>query len=87
MDWLLVLGFGSALLALVAFVGNQFGKLRAESFLYDFLNFISAVGLLYFAYQTKAYPFMLTNFVWALVSGADVMKYLFKKSGPRRAER
>jgi hypothetical protein len=79
MNWLLVLGFVSALVALVAFVGNQFGKLRAESFLYDFLNFISALGLLYYAYETKAYPFMLTNTVWALVSGADVCKYIAKK--------
>lgn len=79
-----LLGILSALLALSAFVANEYGKLKAESFWYDFLNFISGVGLFMYAYHEGVIPFMLTNSVWALVSGIDVVKYLL---GGKRLKR
>ena len=74
-----ILGIGSALLALLAFVGNDYGKLSAESFWYDALNFLSAIGLLIYAADQNVIPFVLTNSVWALVSGIDVARHLLKK--------
>jgi len=74
-----IFGIACAILALIAFVGNQYGKMRAESFLYDFLNFVSAVGLFYYAYETRAYPFLITNTVWAAISGIDVVKHIVKR--------
>ena len=85
MDWLLVIGVLGAALALVAFVGNEFGWISAESFTYDLVNLISAIGLLFYAYQTNAIPFMITNAVWALVSGIDVGKYVMKKLARNQA--
>ena len=79
MGLLEILGIGSALVALVAFIGNEYEMLSAESFAYDFLNFVSGTGLFIYAYTTWSIPFMLTNGVWALVSGIDVVKYLFRK--------
>jgi hypothetical protein len=79
MSVLELFGIGCALLALIAFVGNEYKMLSADSFLYDLLNFVSALGLLYYAYATGAVPFMITNTVWALVSGIDVVKYLLKR--------
>ena len=73
-----ILGIGSALLALLAFVGNEYGFMRATSFWYDALNFLTAIGLLIYAADQNVIPFMLTNSVWALVSGIDVAKYLLK---------
>lgn len=84
MDLLLALGIICSIMALIAFVGNEFGIVSAESFLYDLLNFVSAAGLLFFAYKTNAVPFMITNSVWAIVSGIDVAKYLLKQLAPRR---
>lgn len=79
MDLLLVVGVVGALLALAAFVGNEFGWVSADSFVYDLVNFVSALMLLYYALTTRAYPFMITNSVWALVSGVDVFKYLLQR--------
>jgi hypothetical protein len=74
-----ILGIGSALLALVAFVGNEYGKMKASNFWYDALNFLSAVGLFVYAYTEWVVPFMITNSVWAFVSGMDVIRYFQKR--------
>jgi len=79
-----ILGIGSAFLALFAFVGNQYGKLKAESIWYDVLNLLSAVGLFTYAYSVGVIPFMITNSVWGLVSGMDVLKYLLKGKGLKK---
>lgn len=79
MDPIGMLGILSALLALSAFVANEYGKLSTDSFLYDFINFVSGVGLFIYAFHEGVIPFMLTNSVWALVSGIDVMKYILRR--------
>lgn len=79
MDLLIIIGVVGALLALAAFVGNELEWVSAKSFAYDLVNFVSALMLLYYAFTTRAYPFVLTNSVWALVSGIDVFKYLLKR--------
>ncbi|TSC86131.1 MAG: hypothetical protein G01um10148_637 [Parcubacteria group bacterium Gr01-1014_8] len=79
-----ILGIASALLTLSAFIANEYGKLKAESFWYDFINFVSGVGLFVYAYDQGVVPFMLTNSVWAAVSGIDVVKYLLGHKGLKK---
>lgn len=86
MDSIEILGIGSALLALFAFVGNQYHKLKDTSFTYDFINMLSGIGLFTYAYLVGALPFMITNSVWAVVSGIDVVKYLYRKGLKKRAK-
>ena len=73
------LGIISALLALLAFVLNEYGILDKDDISYDALNLVSGVGLFYYAYAIHGVPFMITNAVWALVSGIDVARYFLKK--------
>ena len=84
MDSLELLGILSAFLALAAFVSNEYGKLTNESFLYDLLNLLAGTGLVIYAFSIHAVPFIITNSVWALVSGIDVVKYLWKGKGRTR---
>lgn len=79
-----IIGICSALLTLTAFVGNEWGKLDAESFSYDLINFLAAVGLFVYAYDSGVLPFMIVNAVWGLVSGIDVAKHLLGKKGLKR---
>lgn len=79
-----ILGILSALLALSAFVANEWGGLSAENFWYDFVNLVASTGLLIYAYNAGVVPFIITNAVWALVSGIDVVKYLLKPKGLKR---
>ena len=74
-----LLGILSALLTLSAFIANEYGKLSADSIWYDTINFVSGLGLFIYAYHEGVLPFMLTNGVWALVSGIDVGRYLLHK--------
>ncbi len=74
-----ILGILSAILTLIAFIGNEYGKLTTESFIYDLLNFLAGMGLVIYAANIGALPFMITNSVWALVSGFDVVKYLWRR--------
>lgn len=76
-----LLGIGSAILALIAFVGNEYGTIKASSFWYDAMNFLGSIGLLTYAYSEGVIPFMITNSVWALVAGIYVAKYLLKGKG------
>ncbi len=82
-----LLGIFSALMTLSAFVANEWGKLSAESILYDVLNFLAAIGLFAYAYHLDAIPFMLTNAVWGIVSGIDVARYLVKGKGLKKRRR
>ena len=84
MEAIEILGILSALLALSAFIANEWGKLRAESFAYDLMNFVASAGLLIYAYSAGVVPFIITNAVWALVSGIDVAKYLLRRKGLKR---
>jgi formate hydrogenlyase subunit 3/multisubunit Na+/H+ antiporter MnhD subunit len=77
METIEIVGIVSAFLTLAAFVGNEYGKLSAESIVYDVLNFIASIGLLLYAAHLGALPFMVVNTVWALVSGFDVVKYFW----------
>ena len=81
MPLLEVLGIVSALLALVAFIGIQYHKLSDTSIVYDLLNFGSGLGLVVYAYIHETTPFLITNSVWAVVSGIDVVRFA---TGKRR---
>lgn len=65
------IGFAGSGLILFAFVMGQLHQWKDTYFIYDFLNFIGALGLVVFALQTKSWPFFLLNSVWTLVSLRD----------------
>ena len=81
MNTLELVGIGSALLALVAFISNQYHLWGSDNIWYDLFNFVSAAGLLYYAVKMHAVPFIITNTVWGVVSGIDVVRFF---SRPRR---
>ncbi len=74
-----IIGIISALLTLSAFIMNQYGILSNEDIRYDAMNMVSGIGLVFYAVSIHGIPFILTNSVWAVVSGIDVAKYFVKK--------
>ena len=79
MNGLELLGILSALLTLSAFIMNQYGYLDKDDIRYDVLNMFSGIGLVIYAISIHGVPFILTNTVWAIVSGIDVAKYFLKR--------
>lgn len=72
------IGIIGAITALSAFILNQFGILKATSFRYDLLNTVGSAFLITYAILTEAYPFIILNTVWGLVSLVDVVKAIKK---------
>lgn len=73
MDLFLVLGILGMALILLAFWMNQINKWKNDDLLYDFVNFLGSVLLIIYALPPLAYPFIILNSVWALVSLRDVI--------------
>ncbi len=59
-----ILGWLGALSILVAYGLNSLGKIEAQTFTFQFLNFFGAFGMLINAYKNKAYPSFILNIIW-----------------------
>ncbi len=79
MDTTTLIGVVGAGVILVLFLLNQLNKLKNNNFWYDFWNFIGSALLCVYAYLLDSIPFIILNFIWAVFSLRDVLKYLVKK--------
>jgi len=68
-----LIGFGGALIVLIAFVLNQIHKLNEDDTTYDVLNLVGSAMLVAYALIIRSYPFAILNLVWAGVSLSDVV--------------
>ena len=75
---ILTIGFIGAFLILIAFILNQTNKWDDGSFKYDLTNCIGSLLLVIYGVLSKAWPFVILNGVWFLVSFRDSIKYLKK---------
>ena len=71
MDTTLIIGTTGATLILLAFIMNQLHYWKGEDLIYDFVNLLGSGLLVVYAIILSSYPFMVLNFVWALVSLRD----------------
>lgn len=68
-------GLGFVLL-LIAFFMNLSKKIVRNTFVYNGLNFIGSLILLYYAYQIGSMLFVILEAVWAIIS----LVFLFRKT-------
>lgn len=78
MDTYLLLGIIGMALILLAFLLNQIGTWTQQMIRYDLCNFIGSLLLVLYAYDGKAWPFLILNGVWTLYSLKDVLMGLNK---------
>lgn len=79
MDPTLLIGTSGAALILLAFVLEQFHVWRDEDTVYDFVNLVGSGLLIWYAVLLGSWPFIILNFIWALVSLRDFVKDLYGK--------
>ena len=72
----LIIGFIGAFLILIAFILNQIKKWDQNTFKYDLTNCIGSLFLVIYGVLGKAWPFVILNGVWFLVSLRDSIKDL-----------
>ena len=68
MDITTSIGIVGATIVLVGFTLNQFGKISVDSKIYDSMNVVGPLFLIYYAYLLESYPFLILNTVWAAAS-------------------
>ncbi len=62
-----IVGWLGALCILVAYMIGSFGWVQPQSYLYQGLNLLGAIGLLVNAHKNKAYPSFILNGIWILI--------------------
>ena len=80
LDPYLSFGIVGMTLILVAFILNQLKRLSQETLIYDLMNAIGGLLLVLYAFDARAWPFVILNGVWTLYSARDVILHLQKKT-------
>ncbi len=73
-DPLQLFSFAGALMILVAYAGQQLGKMNPRSNLYNILNAIGSAILGYVALHPFKLGFVILEFAWVLVSIYGMLK-------------
>lgn len=75
----LAIGIAGAALILFAFILEQMNVWQNDSLVYDAANLVGGALLIVYGIMITAYPFVVLNSVWALVSLRDVVADCLKK--------
>jgi len=78
MDPIYIGAFGASLV-LLAFAMGQFHVWKDTDFTYDFVNFLGAALLVFYAWMLSSWPFFVLNGVWAFISFRDCIVDLRRK--------
>jgi hypothetical protein len=73
MDFWLLIGIVGMLCILIAFFLLETHRWSADEMAYDMMNAIGSILLVINAWHGHAWPFLILNGVWALVSLRDVV--------------
>ncbi|MFA6305405.1 MAG: hypothetical protein WC651_01585 [Candidatus Gracilibacteria bacterium] len=67
-------------LILLAFVLGQIHVWKVSYFSYDLMNALGSIFLVYYGYVGSAWPFVVLNTVWAIVSLKDCVTDIMKNA-------
>jgi hypothetical protein len=79
------IGSTGVALLLIAFLGNLFRLLRAESRLYSGLNFVGAALACWSSYLIQFMPFVVMEGVWSVVALVAVVRGDRPRASPKPA--
>jgi hypothetical protein len=83
MDGITLVGTTGASLILLAFIMAQYKVWTADYLIYDLVNFLGALLLVFYALLLESFPFFLLNSVWVVVAFRDVVLDL-KRNNKKR---
>lgn len=78
LDLFLGIGIIGMVFILTAFLLNQMNIWTKEMLIYDLCNFLGGLLLVIYAWDGRAWPFLILNVVWTLYSLKDVVRTLFR---------
>lgn len=62
------IGWTGTLMILAAFVLNSFGVIESQSYMYQLLNLVGAIGIMAISLYKKVYQTVALNVVWACIA-------------------
>ena len=72
-----VIGWVGMSIILLAYVLISFGVLFPSSILYQALNVIGSIGILYISFKKKAYQPAVLNVIWVIVALIAILTIVF----------
>jgi len=80
MDIIELCGWVGAIMLLIAYSANLLGKVKNDAVIFLLTNIVGSGLLIINAYANKAYPFIIINVFWFLVSLYQLAKLGSKKT-------
>jgi len=74
MTFVTIIGVVGAFFILIAFIGNELGRLKTTSLWYDGLNVLGSGLLMYYSVLLASWPFIILNIVWLVFSLKDIVR-------------
>ncbi len=75
-----VVGWGGAVLILLAYLLLSAGKLTGQSALYQWMNVVGAAGFTVNGWWHGALPSMALNVIWMMIGGVALWRIMTKRS-------
>jgi len=75
-----ILGWVGGIVLLIAFGMNSFGKITAQSKVYQYMNIFAGIALIVNTGYYGAYPATFVNVVWIFIAGFALVKIFRGKS-------
>ena len=69
-----IIGFAGLSLVLVAFVFNLLKKIKTESKLYNMMNLIGSLMLVYYSIVLNSMPFLILQLMWGMAALYNLIK-------------
>lgn len=70
------IGFVSTWLILIAYFFMKNGMINATGLIYQGINLIGSVGIVYVSYKKSAKQPMILNIIWALIAVAAIGRFI-----------
>jgi len=72
-----IIGWIGMSIILLAYLLISFGALSPRSILYQMLNVVGSVGILYISFKKRAYQPAILNVIWVIVALIAILAIIF----------
>ncbi len=81
------LGWAGTITFVVAYYGISFGKLKADSLLYQWMNLLGAIAIAFSVFVKQAWPAFALEVVWGGIALVTLIRLLKKHKAQADADK
>lgn len=80
------LGWAGTITFVVAYYGISFGKLKADSLLYQWMNLLGAIAIAFSVFVKQAWPAFALEVVWGGIALVTLVRLVKQRKGRPNTE-